>query len=427
MVILRKLGPLVSRKIIQDASLVTAANLGRTACIFLGWIVLARVLPPASFGTFAVAYGAMTLVAQLSESGLGIGVVKLLSQASTLSDETLDALRGSFLMRTGVTLAAVISMVLGANWLAPTFFHDASTAAPLRLAGGGALGSSYFAFILSCYQGSKRFTEYALLSGIAGASWVIGLAGLHLTGSLSVETTLMVAGCSFVLPAVLGHMRLGTSLLGLPRSWEPFKQLMVFSKWTGLSGLIVLLIMQGDVFLLGYLSSLPETGVYSAGQRLAMSISVITNSVLTVMLPSVLAQPDVRKLKQGLLSSLRVVALTPLLLAAIFLVAPSLVLLLYGKGFATAAPVFTILFGALLLSVFTNSLGFIYYSLDLPQVITVSLALQFLVLVIAGYVLAPVHGAIGMALAVALSRLVGFLVTLLPVFFLRDRHEVQVA
>ncbi|MNX82765.1 colanic acid exporter [compost metagenome] len=221
---------------------------------------------------------------------------------------------------------------------------------------------------------------------------------------------------AFLLPALGGHLLVGRPLLGWPTDWTAFRKVASFSKWTALGGVLVLVIMQSDILILNHLSSAREAGLYSVGQRMALSISVLSNSVLTVLFPHMLAKNDLKNLRSYFNSILRLLPVLPVGIGVAALVASPLVSLCFGSNFALAAPVFIVLFAAFLLSVITNACGYLAFGLDRPEIVTLSLAVQLCVLLVAGVPLATLWGATGVACAVLASRICSLGFTMVPIW-----------
>lgn len=384
----------------------TAGNLFRTGCVFAGWTLLARELVPSALGVFALCYSASTLVAQLADSGLGVSVVKALADAEVDPEGTRAFVRLAFRLRLLAVGACAAVALAAAPWLTASLLRGEVSFELLVLALSGAVTSAYFTFLLTVNQGLRRFGAYAVLAFLSGGVWLAGLVVLERLGALDIQRALILSAGAFLVPALIGHASLPVSLWGPTRRSLIRREHLTLSGWTMVSGLLALVIMQCDTLLLGRLATAADVGVYSTAQRIAMAISVVSNSVLTVVAPRMMRSDSARmRVRWGWVVGVSAVGI-PSATAAAWFAGPWLLGLLFGSRYAVAAPALTLLAAALLFSVVTNLLSYVGYGLAQPGIVTASLTLQLVLLLGAGILLAH-HGATGMAGAVLLSRLSG--------------------
>lgn len=415
------------RKYAGEFAWVTSGNLFRTGCVFIGWSFLAHSLGPERLGVFSFAFATMNLVASLSEFGLGVGIVKFVASEKPGSKRAQKLLRVGFWIRLILSVTLAVMLIVIAKWLAVSLMKNPVLHWPIIFAAFGTVAASLYAYVLSAYQGTHRFKGYGILSISSGLILIGGFSGLLITKNLNVELALTVATFAFLIPAIIGlfFMKVGVTKLPTKDCWHEARSIISFSRWVLAGSIIALLILQADTFFLTRLSTLAEVGKYSVAARLGLSVSVISNSVLTVVMPKVLKKNDPNELKIMFISVLRLIPLLFGVYCVVFFLCPWIIQLVFGEIYVNSVTVFRILFGAYLLSSITNVISYAGYGINRPDIVTFSLLIQFFILLLVGYSCIPLFGSVGMAEAVMFSRFVGFIFMLLNIWrALRIKNEI---
>lgn len=411
----------------SDVAWVTIGNLFRTGCVFVGWTFLARSLGSERLGLFSFAFATMNLVASLSEFGLGVGIVKFVASEEPGSARSNSLLRVGFWVRSILTICLAGMLIVISKWLAVSVMKNPVLHWPIIFAAFGTVASSLYAYVLSAYQGTHRFKGYGILSIFSGLTLLGGFSILLIAKKMNVEVALIVATCAFLLPAIVGQFFLKAGLTKFPSTecWKEARSIAAFSRWVLAGSIIVVFIMQADAFLLTRLSTLAEVGKYSVASRLALSISVFSNSVLTVVMPKILKRSEHNELKMMFLGVFRCIPLLFGVYCIAFYISPWVIQIAFGEGYENSVLVFRILFGAYLLSSITNVLNFTSYGLNRPDIVSFNILIQLLVLLTIGVGCVPLFGAVGMADAVLVSRIVGFAFILVYVWrTLETKHKI---
>lgn len=397
---------------------VTFGSLFRTGCVFLGWSFLAHNLGPEQLGVFSFSFATINLVASLSEFGLGVGIVKFVASEDPGSKRANNLLRVGFWIRSIMSVLLAVILIVISKWLAVSVMKNPVLHWPIIFAAFGTVAASLYAYVLSAHQGTHRFKGYGVLSICSGLTLIGGFSLLLITNNLNVELALVVATCAFLFPAIIGLfiLKIGVTRFPTADCWQEVRSIMSFSRWVLAGSIIALLILQTDTFLLTRLSTLAEVGKYSVAERLGRFISVISNSILTVVMPKVFKKNDYNELRKMFVGILRWIPLLLGIYCVGFFVCPWVVQLAFGKSYENSVLVFRVLFGAYLLSSITNVISYAGYGLNRPDIVSFNLLIQLFVLLIAGYVCIPLFGSVGMADAVIVSRFVGFTFLLLYIW-----------
>lgn len=392
---------------------------GRWAQMLLalvGNVVSARALGPDDFGRFGLVMATLMICGTLADAGLTYTAVKYIAQYSAADPaRALAVARVYFFLRlgsgalvgsVGMLLAAPLAGVLGQANLTPY----------LQLAFG-----TLFSLGFSSYPGTVlvalgRFGRLGTAGVVNAAITLAGILALLALGRLDLGTLI---AWNVILPVVSTLPAWGF----LPAGWLPWRiapgdgpgwtraavtrEILGFSKWMVVSNVGSILAQQGDLLLLGRLSSPAVVGVYSVALTLAGRLDTLNQSLLTVLLPRASRLQGAGAMRHY---SRRVLAGTLLLagMVGLFaLLAQPAITLLYGERYTAAAGLFLALLGVVLFDLITSSLILLAFPLNRPRVLAAAEWLRVVVLGAAGALLIPAFGGFGAALARFLSRVSG--------------------
>jgi O-antigen/teichoic acid export membrane protein len=404
-------------------------SLGLSAIGFVASVLLARTLGPAAYGAYTLVMSAGTTIGLLRRLGQDYTATTGLAEGHGIGDrqKCRDALVFYVFMSVVTSIVVLPAAILLAPWIGTFFFGDADLATLLRLY----LVQGFWAVIpgwtVIALQASRRMGQLVLLENVSSLAMAIvpvsfALAGFGLIGVFTgqVLASLLAVGIGFLL-----YQRLvardplfptATELLaGTIKPTIPLWQNTRFGLSIAFDKNLVSLYNLLPILLLARF--VPDDQV---GQmRVALSYMVIPAVLLTPV--SRLLMVDIPRLRVTEPARVRpaFVRLTLLggaasaLLAVPFAAAAWLVIpLLYGEGYADAAPLTV----ALLLDAATLGLGIAagpifrtYNRTDLP--IRTSLMILMIGLPTT-YLLAQAYGPFGAALAyggmILSSRLVSY-------------------
>jgi O-antigen/teichoic acid export membrane protein len=387
----------------------------------IGSVVSARALGPSELGRFGIVISIIMVFGTLADAGLTYSAIRLIAREVERDFQRAQAVaRSYFFLRvlTGVTVAFLglplswpLAWVLGYPDLVPFLQLAFLTLLSLSL-------SSYPGTLLI---GLSKFKEYGVAGVLNAVITVAGILILYFAGALSLGTLI---AWNVLLPLVSSV----PAWLLMPREWLPWRlrpaqdrglrdgvrrELVNFAKWIGISLVGTMLVTQGDVLLLGRMTTPAVVGVYSVALALATRLDTLNQSLFTVMMPRA------SRLEGGtnMRHYWRRVALGSLALAGALavaaVVAQPVIVLLYGERYSASAGLFFALLGVVLFDLATSSLFLLVFPLNRPRLLAAADWLRVVVLGGAGWLLIPVYGAFGAVLARFLARLIGTTVVLL--------------
>ena len=415
---------LARTRVARDLLITFGGRWAQMLLALVGNVVSARALGPDDFGRFGLVMATLMICGTLADAGLTYTAVRYIAQYSTSDPaRALTVARVYFFLRfgsgalvgsLGLLLAAPLAGVLGQAGLTPY----------LQLAFG-----TLFSLGLSSYPGTilvglGRFGRLGTAGVVNAAITLAGILLLLALGQLDLGTLI---AWNVILPVV---STLPAWLL-LPPGWLPWRimpgagpgwtrttvrrEILGFSKWMVVSNVGSILAQQGDLLLLGRLSSPAVVGVYSVALTLAGRLDTLNQSLLTVLLPRASRLQGAGAMRRY---SRRVLAGTLLLaglLGLFALLAQPAITLLYGERYTAAAGLFLALLGIVLFDLVTSSLILLAFPLNRPRVLAAAEWLRVGVLGVAGGLLIPDFGGFGAAIARFLSRVGGTAWTLYAV------------
>jgi polysaccharide transporter, PST family len=355
---------------------------------------LARTLGVEGWGLFAMAqafaiYGIITV-----EFGFGYSGTRAVARARDQAGRLAELLTGICVAQ--LLLAAVVAIAAVLARLLVPAFHDQ----PLLLWAGLAFAILQGLLPLWYFTGQERIP---LIAGIAVATKALATLAIFalvrdpddgwLVLACYAGGALLATGAGYAL--LLREVRPGRLSLGL------IGETLRLGAGMFLMRIMVLMHTAGNTFLLGLLVAPQQVAFFAAGEKLCRPIAWLLQPINTALLPrlSHLAERSPERAQQ-------VAALTVLLQgaagwalgAAIALLAPWLVDLLFGAEYRAAAEVLRVMAGIIPLVVINGALvsqWLIPHGLDRAlNVVIVAGAVLNLILALG---LAPRFGALGMA------------------------------
>ncbi|NDP41119.1 MAG: lipopolysaccharide biosynthesis protein [Aromatoleum sp.] len=311
-------------KIRRALALSFLQNYATTLIQFVASLIVARLLTPAEFGTFSVA---MVLVA-VAQVLRDFGVADYIAQERDL---TVDKIRtaSALAMVTGFGLAAVLLLVA---WPASIFYREAGVAKVMSVL---AISFMLIPFGTVTMAWVRRNLDFGKILVVRLASAIVGSS-----------TTVMLAFAGFSYMSMAWGLLAGsivTILLALryrPRDWpwrpslRHMREVFRFGAWSSGTAIVIEVARGVPDLIIGRVISLVAVGFYGrANTILDIVYRVFTSAVYTVAAPYFAEKNRAGgDLRQGFCNTVRyLTALVWPALAAVGILAPELIALLYGS------------------------------------------------------------------------------------------------
>ncbi|MGZ8286500.1 MAG: lipopolysaccharide biosynthesis protein [Allosphingosinicella sp.] len=303
---------------------------------FVVTIVLARLLAPEDFGIIALLAFFAALSITFAQSGLTTG---LLQRQDTSRDEE------SAVFWWNLAIALVFSAAMVAGGPALAAFYDIPVLAPLMWVAAAqvvlsALGAVHAALLMRSLE-FDRLTKVGVASSVVGGAAGIGLA--------------VMGGGIWALAAQMTAAALvNTAGLWMASPWRPtlhwrfrtIRRLLNFGTWVSIGYLLEVLYTQGSSLLIGKLYGVRDLGFYNR----AMSTQLLPSGIMAqivgrIALPLFASRADdPDALRRGLKMAIGLAMMLNLpLMTGLAVLAPEVVVVLFGAKWLPAAPILTIL------------------------------------------------------------------------------------
>ena len=425
--VIGRLGAVARGAAAKDLLMTAGSRSAQMAIGLVGNIVSARALGPADFGRFGVLMAVVTICGTLADAGLTYACIRLIARDSREDmARARVAARIYFLLR---LMTGSITSLLGfalSEPIAAYLLGNPGLTPYLQLAFAILFGLAISSYPGTVLTGLALFGRSAVAGLLNSAITVAGILAIFFSGQLNLGT-LVAWNVLLPLASTLPAWWL------LPRGWLPWSrssarldakvwrevagEMVRFGRWMGVSLLASILVAQGDILLLGRLSSPAAVGAYSVALALAMRLDLLNQSLFTVMMPRasrLRGAAEMRRFVKGVLAGSGALAVG---LIALALLARPFIMLAYGRSYAQAADLFLLLLVVVLIDLTTSSLGLLAFPLNRPRTLALAEWLRVIVLVGAGWLLIPGMQAAGAALARIACKVAGStasLWTLLP-------------
>lgn len=345
-----------SRVLLRNSSWVFGENLVRTMLNFLRAIMVARILGAELYGTYAVVVAFCMTVQEIFNLNLGTTVIKF--GAEFRSENRLDRLTALVSGAVGVTLitATVSVLTIGAliSVSYATFIKQPGLGV-LVIAYSVAWSTNYFDYISSSML--MLFDRFRLNSLIRMV--------MNLVEFVFIVVALLVFKRNLPLffAAVIAARLLNSAIINLasynefreeiPRTDAKVRIRSMGSRWrdirnftiqNSLGRTVFNVINQGDVLLVGVLTSASQAGYYAIAKKLAFSILRLSDPLSRAIFPQfsrLIAERRLSEIRVMITRFLRIGTLpSVLLLGGVFTFRVSIIDLLFGSQYVPAADSF---------------------------------------------------------------------------------------
>ena len=382
---------------------------------FLGllfYIVVARILGPASFGILTVAVASIALISDMADLGIDTGLLRFVSKYDPQNNnKALKFIKFGLEIKLAVWLLFLLIGWFLAPLVAQRFFLKSEFLIPLRLALIGAGGAMIFSLGTHAIQAYQKFWSWNLINIGMNALRLTAIAALILTYGLNIYSTLAI----YIATPFLGFF---TTLFFLPNYLSVKAEQSVaveffhYSKWVALVGVLGAASSRLDIFISARFLTSAQVGVYSVASQLTVVIPQLIFALATVVAPKLSSFSDDRKaliyLKKLQLLICGLVLLGIVIIPAFKFLIP----LIYGQSYYASTTPFVILFIAQLLFLLAMpSHQAIFYYFANPKIFTWISIGQLLITAVLGWFLVPSLGIIGAAVTILVSNFFSLIIS----------------
>ena len=373
---------------------------------FVTFLMVTRTLSREQWAYFSLAYLCFDVALYSSDLGLNTGMMRALAKSIRKGEEqSREAiLKTVFLVKLVTGLLAAAVGLVAAPFLATHLLNTPEVAPYVRIAMAGVLGMHLHRFYQAYFRANLEFSRHAafiliepvLILAVVGSVWLLGSLELTPVQTAYAFAPLLAAlAMGALLPR--GYLRARVD------AWRQLKEVWHFSRWVYASNLLGTLRFRLNAILLANFATTAAVASYSYADKLASTLSMLTNALSTVYVPRASHLLVRSELRDMLRKTYRVMlaAVPPLLIVPLF--ARPLINLLQPE-YVDATPVFVLLFVSILFTLVALPARSVLYSIHRPQVDTAIQATAIAVTVLAGVPLILQFGAVGAAVAMLVQR-----------------------
>jgi len=342
-------------------------------------MLLTRLLAPSAFGAMAIVLSSSSLVATLSDVGIGPAVIQ---NPRGGEDEYLNAAWWIGIARAICIYAMVFA---AAPWIAQ-FYGNADLSALLRVTLLGTLFDGMLSPRSKLAQKEMKFGQFAAFSNGGAVCGVI--VTVVLSFIMRSVWALAIGYCAENAFRCLFSYILCPGLPSLKLDRHAFRDLMVFSK--GMLGLsfLNLIFTRTDIFVLGKLYSPALLGIYTMGVYLIQTpTSFLINMLVQTLLPAFShVQGDKERANRMLTEVTSWILLLGLpAVAMIWLCGPSLLRVIYGSRYAAASGALALAAGVALLNTLNSLITTQLYAAGRPSLHRRAVAASAVIMLVVTY------------------------------------------
>jgi O-antigen/teichoic acid export membrane protein len=378
----------------------TALFGGETVSRLCGWLmafIVAHRFGAAGLGQYAYAVAVTSILLMVPDFGLHLAAIRDLSAKP-------KQLRTTFWTLHWIKLPLVGALVSGVLLFAGAALHDQGRLVLLYVLLARALLMTFSQAYMAIFKAFERMHYIGLLQSVnAGVVLISVVVALHLQASLTSTVSCLVAGQAVetYLGWYTARKRFAT---GEVYGWDAVlaRTLLLAAAPIGVTVILQALNLRLDLLILSVFASNAELGRLQAANSFLLATFLGTSLSIGVVFPRMcrlMSQGcEEGSLYVGNLLKHGTLLLTVLSLA-VWLGAPELLRLLYGRELASAANVLRLLAPALPLMFINTLLVYVFFAARLRSVYLGTLGLSVVLTAALCFWLVPKYGASGAALA----------------------------
>lgn len=272
---------------------------GGTAIVFAGFatqlglaflirVSFARYLSVDAFGLVALFIATLNTVGLLSVAGLDVGIGRFLPRFESGDEHRQDVLRSATEVAIPLSIGAGLLLYLSSDWLATRIFHSPALEPLLVVA---AIATPFFGLrrlALGAAQGQERTIPKVLIENLLPqVSQIVLLVVVVSLGAHVLGIVWAYAGGFVVSGLVGGYYLLKHTPLDVRRRGSMHRRLAIFSAPLIVTGIMVRLMEYLDTFLLGYLATSGDVGIYNTVYPLSQLALIFLTSFSFLLLPAI--------------------------------------------------------------------------------------------------------------------------------------------
>lgn len=398
----------------KTSSVVLTGSLVSAACGFIVNIVFAKQLGAANFGLLSATLVFMNICIQISDFGTGKSIVRLSSGNHDLGISKREVYSTSLLFRLAASVFIAALVYLFADSVGAGLLKNAEFVPYIRLACIGILIGGIGQTFLSILQEQEMFAYYSADKILTAVLKIVLVACVAAFFGLTIANAIWVTVIAVAAGAVFAYMIMPAgNFLWSAVSTGSFAKLFSYTRWVAIVQISSILTMNLPIIILSRYSVPDQVGLYSAALNIALGFGLVAESLTIVLLPRYSKEGSLSEITQLNRKVTRVLAVFTVPAAAIILNADSIMRILYGEDYSQAGTILQVAILAALINLSFISYSTLLYRIKRTYFMSVDAVLRLLMTIALGIVLVDMYDALGIAIAVLLTRTAAALYTVL--------------
>lgn len=393
---------------------------------YLTMIFITKYYGAATFGIYTLSITIMSVFALIPRFGMGIAMVRIVGELYTHSKyyDILKIYRKVVIFSGGMALLFSLLLYSSAPELSSYFLYKPFMSSYLQIIAFAIFPTVLIIIISATLQGMKFTTEYMFIQTILQQFIFLILLIVNESFSLSYNIVCIYT-ISVVLSLLIGSNMLRNKMkyiLAKPTvgsSKYDLKKILTIAYPMLLSSSIMMVINWTDILMIGAFLKEEDVGIYNVAYRIAglVNISLIAiNSVVTPQFISHYTKEDYQGLSNTTKNASKMSFLLSSPIIIIFLIFPNYILHFFGDEFTVGSTAFIIVAIGQFANAITGAVASLLMMTDNQKIFqNVMLGVAFMNIVL-NYILIPIYGINGAAMATASSMIISNFILMYIVF-----------
>lgn len=396
--------------LLKKSGIALTVKAGGMITQYLFIFTVARLLGPGKLGTFTLSFTVVQLVAILALLGLDNLIIRKVAAAKAANNPA--SLKQSF--QTAATITGFSSIILSillyvsGDFLATNIFHKPGLAEHLRVISFALPPFVWINLHAAAFRGSKNMIGFTLFKTaiplintlLILISWY---GALSITPTLGFTVAVIIVCILYIFSwrkfSDLGNIEKVTSF--------PWKETIKESLPMMITGSIFFILNWIDNLFIGFFRTEADVGIYDTAFKIASASAIILQAVNAIQAPVFAefnAGGDIRKLRQSVFHSNRLLFISTLPITVIMLLMPGFLLSFFGEEFKVGALCLSILSVSNMLSAICGSVGILLQMTGHQIVYNRIILIAAFLSVILNILLIPKFGIVGAAIASSVAK-----------------------
>jgi O-antigen/teichoic acid export membrane protein len=428
------------RQVSRDSSIVLMGSALATVATFATSVLVTRSLSTDGAGVVFAAMSLFLLLFTLTKLGTGVGTVRMLSRYRALGEQhrLWPSLRAAFVPVLGLSTATGVGLAVAAPWVSEVVLGSGEDAVgAVRVLAALLPLAAISDLTVAAARGLDTVAPLVTLEKVLRPLLQLILVGAAATLAVPAEGVLIIWALPYALTAALGlawltrltrddieRARIGAEA----RRANEWREFWGFT-WSRSFGVMTqILLKRIDLILLSALRGPAEAAIYAAASRFMVVGQLIGTSFAASIQPRLgrhvaLGEYDTVRVLYQVAAVWLVVTAWPLYV--MMAVWSPLLLTVFGEAYSDGAGALVVLSAAMLLATAVGPVDQVLIMSGKPTWVLGNSVVALLVNVALNLVLIPEIGALGAALAWALSILIANLLPLFQLYRWQHLHPIS--